>query len=102
MRTAISPRVQRQSIIGGVDLRRFDLRIEQVAQLDEHGLPCDLFEHDADAEGNYPTVAAQAYFTGYRLGLSCTASGCLACVARIIQRDADGDRLAVIELEHLP
>lgn len=85
---------------GPVDLRRFDIRVEQVEQLDNHGMTCDLFEHDADDSGLYPQVEAQAYFTGIHTALALHADGCLDCVRRIIHGRANPDRLTVIEMEH--
>lgn len=85
---------------GPIDLRRFNLRVEQVKQLDNHGMTCDLFEHDADDSGQYPQVEAHAYFTGIRTGQPLGVDGCLDCVRRIIYRDANGDRLIVIEMEN--
>jgi hypothetical protein len=101
MQTAIRPRVQRQTILAGVDLRRFDLRIEQVRSLDEHGHACDRASHEHDEQGRFPLVEAQAYFTGHD-GTPRYVTGCLACVAAAVADLADGDRLTVIELEHLP
>jgi hypothetical protein len=83
-----------------VDLRRFNIRVERIEQLDDHDQACQLFEHEADENGTYPEVEAQAYYTAYRTALSTSISGCLDCVRRMIGRDANSDRLTVIEMGH--
>ncbi len=81
-----------------VDLRRFNLRIERVQQVDDQGLPCDLFDHEYDCDGNLPGIIAQAYYVGRKTGLSLMVSGCLDCVRRKVADHANGDRLTVIEI----
>lgn len=84
----------------GVDLSRFNLRVECISELDDQGEPCDRANHWPDDDGRVPEVEAQAYYFGLRDGDPYFVSGCLDCVREEIYRDANGDRLTVIEMEH--
>jgi hypothetical protein len=86
-----------QDIAG--ELATLDLEVARVDRLDEHGEECDRSQHDADDDGYYPEVEAQATFIGHD-GEPLFISGCLDCVRSEVAIDANPDRPVVIEMEH--
>jgi hypothetical protein len=81
------------------DLFHFNLRVNRIDQLDDEGQECDRQQHEADDDGLYPQVEAQATFTGLD-GDPYFLSGCLDCVRQDVAAHANPDRLIVIEMGH--